>query len=149
MNYTFCSTKIYNIGKLTVTDILNEKERWLAISGDKGSVKKFCGPKWPQLEKALGLWVDNALNMKQDIDDGIVEVLADYNIFKVLQNSAEAWSMVSLQMISNCWKKTGILPPSDDEIEDDVSILMSIFEEEEAELERLIALLPEGDLRIY
>ncbi|UZO17993.1 uncharacterized protein OCT59_009321 [Rhizophagus irregularis] len=159
----------YNIGKSTVTDILNEKERWLAISGDKGSVKKFRGPKWPQLEKALGLWVDNALNMKQDIDgnilktkavffaerfsiedfhqseDGIVEVLADYNIFEALQNSAEAWSMVSSQTISNCWKKTGILPPSDDEIEDGDSIFDD-FEEEEAELERLIALLPEGHL---
>ncbi|CAB5331416.1 unnamed protein product [Rhizophagus irregularis] len=285
----------YNIGKSTVTDILNEKERWLAISGDKGSVKKFRGPKWPQLEKALGLWVDNALNTKQDIDgnilktkavffaerfsiedfhqsegwlggfkkryglrqfkkqgeassapsvesiendrlalqqflrsynpediwngdetglfwkmepsrvlargpisdetrekldsvevkflppntttalqpcdagiihsfkcnykrlfiqnridaydnvqDGIVEVLADYNIFEALQNSAEAWSMVSSQTISNCWKKTGILPPSDDEIEDGDSIFDD-FEEEEAELERLIALLPEGD----
>ncbi|CAB4484917.1 unnamed protein product [Rhizophagus irregularis] len=212
----------YNIGKSTVTDILNEKERWLAISGDKESVKKFRGPKWPQLEKALGLWVDNALNTKQDIDgnilktkaaffaerfsiedfyqsedetrekldsvevkfllpntttalqpcdagiihsfkchykrlfiqnridaydnvqDGIVEVLADYNIFEALQNSAEAWSMVSSQTISNCWKKTGILPPSDDEIEDGDSIFDD-FEEEEAELERLIALLPEGD----
>ena len=35
----------YNIGKSTVTDILNEKERWLAISGDQGSIKKFRGPK--------------------------------------------------------------------------------------------------------
>ncbi|RGB38759.1 hypothetical protein C1646_812449 [Rhizophagus diaphanus] len=74
---------------------------------------------------------------------GIVEVLADYNIFEALQNSAEAWSMVSSQMISNCWKKTGILPPSDDEIEDDDSIFDDF--EEKAELERLIALLPEGD----
>ncbi|PKC04711.1 hypothetical protein RhiirA5_260759, partial [Rhizophagus irregularis] len=66
----------YNIGKSTVTDILNEKERWLAISGDKGSVKKFRGPKWPQLEKALGLWVDNALNTKQDIDGNILKTKA-------------------------------------------------------------------------
>ncbi|CAB5391817.1 unnamed protein product [Rhizophagus irregularis] len=214
----------YNIGKSTVTDILSEKECWLAISGDQGSIKKFRGPKWPQLEQALGLWVDNALNTRQDIDgnilkvkaaffaerfsiedfyqsedetkekldsinvkflppntttalqpcdagiihsfkchykrlfiqnrieaydnvqDGFVEKLADYNIFEALQNSAEAWSMVSAQTISNCWKKTRILPPSD-EIEDD-----SIFddynntiENEEVELENLIAFLPEGD----
>ncbi|CAB4419054.1 unnamed protein product [Rhizophagus irregularis] len=240
----------YNIGKSTVTDILSEKERWLAISGDQGSIKKFRGPKWPRLEQALGLWVDNALNTRQDIDgnilkvkaaffaerfsiedfhqsegwltgfkkrhglqqfrkqgeassapsvesiendrlalqdflksynpediwnadetglfwkmepsrrlfiqnrieaydnvqDGFVEKLADYNIFEALQNSAEAWSMVSAQTISNCWKKTRILPPSD-EIEDD-----SIFddynntiEDEEVELENLIAFLPEGD----
>ncbi|GBC09364.1 hypothetical protein RclHR1_00880018 [Rhizophagus clarus] len=38
----------YNIGKSTVTDILNEKEHWLAISRDKESVKKFRGPKLKQ-----------------------------------------------------------------------------------------------------
>jgi hypothetical protein len=63
----------YGIGKSTVTDILKEKERWLAISEDQESIKKFRGPKWPQLEKALGLWVDNALNTKQDIDDNILK----------------------------------------------------------------------------
>ncbi|CAI2190434.1 8469_t:CDS:2, partial [Funneliformis geosporum] len=56
------------IGKSTVTDILNEKERWLVISEGQGNVKKFRDPKWPQLEKALSIWVDNALNTKQDID---------------------------------------------------------------------------------
>src|ERR1043166_8337584 len=68
----------YNIGKSTVTDILNEKERWLAISGDKGNVKKFHGPKWLQLEKVLGLWVDNALNTKQDIDSNILKTKAAF-----------------------------------------------------------------------
>ncbi|CAB5377172.1 unnamed protein product [Rhizophagus irregularis] len=68
----------YNIGKSTVTDILSEKERWLAISGDQGSIKKFCGPKWPQLEQALGLWVDNALNTRQDIDGNILKVKAAF-----------------------------------------------------------------------
>lgn len=68
----------YNIGKSTVTDILNEKERWLAISGDQGKIKKFRGPKWPQLENALSLWVDNALNTKQDIDGNILKTKADF-----------------------------------------------------------------------
>jgi len=68
----------YNIGKSTVTDILNEKERWLAISRDQGSIKKFRGPKWPQFEKALGLWVDNALNTKQDIDGNILKTKAAF-----------------------------------------------------------------------
>jgi hypothetical protein len=36
------------------------------------------------------------------VQDGIVEELADYNIYDALQNSAEAWSMVSSQTISNC-----------------------------------------------
>ena len=37
----------YNIRKSTVTDILNEKERWLAISGNQGKIKKFRSSKWP------------------------------------------------------------------------------------------------------
>ncbi|PKK71359.1 hypothetical protein RhiirC2_744748, partial [Rhizophagus irregularis] len=45
-----------NLSNSTVTDILSEKECWLAISGDQGSIKKFCRPKWPQLEQALSLW---------------------------------------------------------------------------------------------
>ena len=48
--------------------------------------------------------------------------LANYSILDALQNSAEAWSMVSSQTISNCWKKTGILPPNnedEDVFEDD------------------------------
>ncbi|GBB96863.1 hypothetical protein RclHR1_28580002 [Rhizophagus clarus] len=68
----------YNIGKLTVTDILNEKKHWLAISRDKESVKKFRGPKWPQLEKALGLWIDNALNTKQNINGNILKTKAAF-----------------------------------------------------------------------
>ena len=45
----------YQVGKSTITDILKEKERWLAITTEEGDVKKFRGPKWPKLEEALGL----------------------------------------------------------------------------------------------
>jgi Fe-S cluster assembly ATPase SufC len=69
------------------------------------------------------LFIQNRIEAYDNMQDGIVEKLADYNIFEALQNSAEAWSMVSAQTISNCWKKTRILPPSD-EIEDD-----SIFDD--------------------
>ena len=54
-----------------------------------------------------------------------MEELADYTIYDALQNAAEAWSTVSPQTISNCWKKTGILPPSTNEageIPDDDSV---------------------------
>ena len=68
----------YNIGKSTITDILKDKERWLVISGDQGNVKKFRGPKWPQLESALSLWVDSALNTKQDIDGNILKTKASF-----------------------------------------------------------------------
>ncbi|GBC12797.1 tigger transposable element-derived protein 4-like [Rhizophagus irregularis DAOM 181602=DAOM 197198] len=68
----------YNVGKSTITDILKESERWLTITESQGKVKKFRGPKWPQLEDALGLWVDNALNTKQDIDGNILKIKASY-----------------------------------------------------------------------
>ncbi|GBC08026.1 hypothetical protein RclHR1_07870009 [Rhizophagus clarus] len=60
---------------------------------------------------------------------GIVEKLANYNIFEALQNSAEAWSMVSSQTII---------------INFNIYFSFSI-EDEEAEPEKLITLLPEGD----
>src|SRR3954453_11071217 len=84
----------YNIGKSTVTDILNEKERWLAISGGQENIKKFRGLKWPQLEKALGLWVDNALNTKQDIDGNILKTKATFfaERFSIEDfNQSEGW----------------------------------------------------------
>ncbi|CAB4492249.1 unnamed protein product [Rhizophagus irregularis] len=220
----------YNVGKSTITDILKESERWLTITESQGKVKKFRGPKWPQLEDALGLWVDNALNTKQDIDgnilkikasyfaeqfsiedfhhsedetqekldsidvkflppntttklqpcdagiihsfkchynrlflqnqinayddvqDGIVEELADYTIYDALQNAAEAWSMVTSQTISNCWKKTGILPQSDEfeEFSDDNdSVLSDSFDIEINELEVLISQFPKSDFNAY
>ncbi|UZO04719.1 uncharacterized protein OCT59_025090 [Rhizophagus irregularis] len=171
----------YNVGKSTITDILKESERWLTITESQENVKKFREPKWPQLEDALGLWVDNALNTKQDIDgnilkmkasyfaeqfsiedfhhsevdnapDGIVEELADYTIYDALQNAAEAWSMVTSQTISNCWKKTGILPQSDEfeEFSDDNdSVLSDSFDIEINELEVLISQFSKSDLNAY
>ncbi|CAG8781982.1 14140_t:CDS:1, partial [Cetraspora pellucida] len=68
--------KIYQIGRSTVSDILKEKMRWLSISGVELEKKKFCKPKWPKLEDALGLWVDNALASNQDIDGNILKAKA-------------------------------------------------------------------------
>ena len=55
------------------------------ITTDQEKIKKFSDPKWPQLENALSLWVDNALNTKQDIDGNILKgafrFLAESNTF--------------------------------------------------------------------
>ncbi|CAB4407659.1 unnamed protein product [Rhizophagus irregularis] len=185
----------YNVGKSTITDILRESDRWLTITESQENTKKFCGPKWPQLEGALGLWVDNALNTKQDIDgnilkqgeaesapsaesierdrfalqqllapynpediwngdetglfwkmepsrnridayddvqDGIVEELADYTIYDALQNAAEA-----------CINETGEFPDNDSAFSDDS------FDMDIDELEALISQLPNSDLNAY
>jgi hypothetical protein len=64
------------------------------------------------------LFIQNRINAYDDMQDGIVDELADYTIYDALKNSAKAWSMVTPQTIANCWKKTGILPPPNNEIED-------------------------------
>ncbi|UZO29491.1 uncharacterized protein OCT59_022961 [Rhizophagus irregularis] len=92
------------------------------------------------------------INAYDDVQDGIVEELADYTIYDALQNAAEAWSMVTSQTISNCWKKTGILPQSDEfeELSDDNdSVLSDSFDIEINELEVLISQFPKSDLNTY
>ncbi|CAG8549678.1 16523_t:CDS:2 [Cetraspora pellucida] len=57
---------------------LEEKEHWLAITiEEEGEVKKFHRPKWPKIEEALGLWIDNALNSSQDINSHILKKKAN------------------------------------------------------------------------
>jgi hypothetical protein len=65
------------------------------------------------------LFVQNRIDAYDNVQEGFVNELADYSIYDALQNSAEAWSMVTSQTISNCWRKTGILPPNN-EIEEDM-----------------------------
>ncbi|CAB5335269.1 unnamed protein product [Rhizophagus irregularis] len=98
------------------------------------------------------LFLQNRINAYDDVQDGIVEELADYTIYDALQNAAKAWSMVTSQTISNCWKKTGILPQSDEfeEFSDDNdSVLSDSFDIEINELEMLISQLPKSDLNAY
>ena len=58
------------------------------------------------------------------MQEGFIQDLADYTIYDALQNAAEAWSMMSSQTISNCWKETGIFPPNDfEEFEDYDSVI--------------------------
>ncbi|GBC35308.2 CENP-B homolog protein 2-like [Rhizophagus irregularis DAOM 181602=DAOM 197198] len=98
------------------------------------------------------LFLQNQINAYDDVQDGIVEELADYTIYDALQNAAEAWSMVTSQTISNCWKKTGILPQSDEfeELSDDNdSVLSDSFDIEINELEVLISQFPKSDLNTY
>ncbi|EXX53546.1 hypothetical protein RirG_242990 [Rhizophagus irregularis DAOM 197198w] len=68
----------YNVRKSTITDILRESDHWLTITESQENTKKFHRSKWLQLEGALGLWGDNALNTKQDIDGNILKVKASY-----------------------------------------------------------------------
>ncbi|CAB4393712.1 unnamed protein product [Rhizophagus irregularis] len=95
----------------------------------------------------------NRIDAYDDVQDGIVEELADYTIYDALQNAAEAWSTVSSQTISNCWKKTGILPPSINETgefpDNDSAFSDDSFDMDIDELEALISQLPNSDLNAY
>ena len=73
------------------------------------------------------LFIQNWINAYDDMQNGLIKKLSDYTIYDALQNAAEAWSMVSFQTISNCWKKTGILPSNNeiDEIPDDYDSVIS------------------------
>lgn len=71
----------YGIGKSTVTDILKEEAKWLSVLDTEKEKKAFRAPKWPQLENALSLWVDNALVMKQNIDGNILKTKAKFFAF--------------------------------------------------------------------
>ena len=57
-------------------------------------MKKFHGPKWPQLEEALSLWVDNVLNAQQDITGNILKEKANYFAAQLSINdfhSSDGW----------------------------------------------------------
>ena len=54
-------------------------------------------------------FIKNRIDAYDDLQNSIVQELADYNIYDALLNAAEAWSMVSPETITNCWRKTNIL----------------------------------------
>ncbi|GBB83637.1 hypothetical protein RclHR1_10330007 [Rhizophagus clarus] len=86
------------------------------------------------------------------MQDGIVEGITDYIIFNALQNTTNAWSMVSSQTISHCWKKTGILPSNNEvkeTFEDFDSIISNSFKEEINKFDMLIPQLSKSDLNAY
>ncbi|CAG8754375.1 21148_t:CDS:2, partial [Cetraspora pellucida] len=99
----------------------------------------------PKLEDALGLWVDNALESNQDIDDDIVKELSEYNIYYTLINATETWSMVLSETIINCWKKTGILLIQEAEMQEINYKYNEEFFRNDDELEILINKLSENN----
>jgi hypothetical protein len=60
------------------------------------------------------------------------------SIKHAIKFTAKAWKKVTSQTIVNCWKKTGILPDVDNEIENATSILGSLNVEELNSLQNLI-----------
>ncbi|RIB13399.1 DDE superfamily endonuclease-domain-containing protein [Gigaspora rosea] len=94
------------------------------------------------------LFVQNRINAYDDLQNGITKKLSEYNVYHALLNAAEAWAMVTPETIINCWNKTGILPPQEEEMQIDYNQdnIEEILKDEEDDLENLIVQLSETDL---
>jgi Tc5 transposase DNA-binding domain/DDE superfamily endonuclease/CENP-B N-terminal DNA-binding domain len=70
----------FQCGETTISDILKESAKWLAINSDSNKTKnkKNRSPKWPTLDEALALWVQNALVANQDLTGSIIKMKAEY-----------------------------------------------------------------------
>ncbi|CAJ0878401.1 16435_t:CDS:2 [Entrophospora sp. SA101] len=106
----------YNIGKATVTDILSEKERWLAITIEQDNLKKFRGPNIndEDEEKDLEMLLEklpnsNNLSANEYIhveDENVWTDLTDEDIIEMVNqeeqsSEEEVESMEEIEIISN------------------------------------------------
>jgi hypothetical protein len=65
----------YDIGKSTVGDILREKEKWLTIDDDSSDAnkKKRRNLLYDDVDQALAIWVEQALNAGLDLSGDILK----------------------------------------------------------------------------
>ncbi|GBB86480.1 hypothetical protein RclHR1_12900007 [Rhizophagus clarus] len=56
--------KEYDVSQGMISDILKKSEKWLALKLDsyEASLKKQVKPSFPQVDEALGFWVEKAIN---------------------------------------------------------------------------------------
>ena len=54
----------YDVSQEMISDILKESEKWLALKLDsyEASLKKQVKPNFPQVDEALGFWVEKAID---------------------------------------------------------------------------------------
>ena len=62
VNYFNQQNENLNIDRSTISKIVKKKDKWLAILSSSNNTKNFHHKevKYPQIEEALGLWVENA-----------------------------------------------------------------------------------------
>lgn len=97
--------KKFGIGKSTVGDIINEKEKWLAIAENStdANKKRNRGGEWPQLEEALAIWVNLANEANHTVTGAILsqksmQFAQKLNIsdFKSSQESINPFSLLNI-----------------------------------------------------
>ncbi|CAH1770134.1 200_t:CDS:1, partial [Entrophospora sp. SA101] len=60
----------FDIGKTTVTDILNQKERWLEVDPESfgANKKKRRSLLYENIDQAMAIWVEQAIDACLDIN---------------------------------------------------------------------------------
>ena len=64
----------FSISPAMVTLIVNEKDKWLSLDATSADakIKRHKLPKFPTLEKALVIWLENAVNNNQSVSGHII-----------------------------------------------------------------------------
>lgn len=81
---------LFGVERSTVSKVLKEKERWLAIEEDSQDAKivKHRQAKFPEVEKQLMVWVQQAQEAGQALTDAVIKEQA-LNIARAIGGSAE------------------------------------------------------------
>jgi hypothetical protein len=66
--------EIFSISPSTVTLIVSEKDKWLSLddASQAAKIKRNKVPKFPNIEKALVIWLENAINDNQSVSGHII-----------------------------------------------------------------------------
>ncbi|CAG8774805.1 16946_t:CDS:2, partial [Gigaspora rosea] len=120
----------YSCDRSTISKILKEKNKWLAIQMTEPQERKKTNraAKFEELENAMNIWMRRVLSQNGILTDGILQ----------------AWDSVTPRTIINCWKKTQIVPSSEwsrsnwnvEDIEailDEAAILEEIFPQSDSD----------------
>jgi len=70
--YKELGNKFGGIAENTVCNIVKDKEKWLAVSPSDVNKQKTKSPKYPEIESALILWINQALLAKKVITGDII-----------------------------------------------------------------------------
>jgi len=84
------------------------------------------------------LFIQQRINFLDTTFENDTDNVLEYNIKHAIYNIAEAWMNVTPNTIVNCWRKTGVLPPSITNIEEANQKLQAEYQKECLTIQQLI-----------
>lgn len=86
----------FEIGKSTVTEILNQREKWLAIDPESSDAnkKKKRSLLYENIDQAMAIWVEQAINANLDINGDILKEKAkNFSVLLGIEDfkASEGW----------------------------------------------------------